>query len=112
VEARIAEIEQLVSDGSLPVASAARMLASAESERERLAALPQRDARAEYQPTAQTVSAHWATLDRGERGQFYRDWQITCYADAAGVVVRMPWESAGTDDSAERIARAFGLVPA
>jgi DNA invertase Pin-like site-specific DNA recombinase len=112
VEARIAEIEALVDSGSLPVASAARMLASAETERERLAALPQREARVEYVATSQTVSEHWDTLTHEQRGQFYRDWEFTCFADTKGVAFRMPWDALGSDsDQAARIAKAFGMAP-
>ena len=110
VEARIAEIEDLVSRNELPVASAARMLSVAEAERERLAALPQREPRVEYEPTSVRVSAHWETLNRDQRGQFYRQWGITAIADRRGVIVRMPWEGIH-DDSAAKIAAAFGLTP-
>lgn len=49
-ETQIAEIESAVTSGELPLASATRMLSWLDSDRERLAALPQREKQISYVP--------------------------------------------------------------
>jgi len=87
-EARIADIESQVVSGAMPAASASRMLTALEAERERLAALPQRDERIVYEPTTRTVSEEWEALDTQGRGQWLRHWGIRTFERRGGGYTR------------------------
>jgi site-specific DNA recombinase len=76
VERQIADVEAEYKAGNWPAASAARMLASLEAERERLAALPEQPAREEWEPAGITVAGHWASLDSAARGLLLRTWGV------------------------------------
>lgn len=81
VERRIAEIEHEYTTGVWPAASAARMLAAQEAERERLAALPVIPASEDWEPSGITVARHWATLDNDDdRGLLLRKMGVRAVA--------------------------------
>ncbi len=107
IEQTISDIEAEVSSRQMPASSASRMLASLETERVRLAALPQREASVTYEPGDATVRDHWKTLTDAERGRFYRNWGVTIYADSIGAQARFGWEDL-TDEGAA-MAAAFQL---
>ncbi len=89
-DAIIAEIEKQMMTGTLPVASGSRMLANLTTERDRLAALPQRDEKTDYEAMDETVADHWAALDREGRGRFLRTWGVQSFERRNGGYTRSP----------------------
>jgi hypothetical protein len=89
VTRQIEDVEREFKAGIWPAASAGRMLASLEAERERLAALPAEPAKDEWEPAGVTVRQHWATLDSDEaKGHLLRTWGVRVMAqkDAQGEI--------------------------
>jgi site-specific DNA recombinase len=72
VDRRLADIEAQVVTGTLPAASAARMLTALDARRTELAAIPSQPARVEYRETGETLAEHWDSLDWTERGRMLR----------------------------------------
>jgi site-specific DNA recombinase len=89
VTQRIAEVEHEVVSGILPAASAGRMLASLDAERDRLEGLPSEPAADEWQSAGVTVREHWASLaSDDDRGHLLRTWGVRAIAsrDAQGEI--------------------------
>jgi site-specific DNA recombinase len=86
VSRRLDDIEAQVVTGTLPAASAARMLTALDARRTELEALPSRPASVEYRPTGETLGEHWATLDWAERGRMLRAMpaRLTVWHEADG----------------------------
>jgi hypothetical protein len=87
VARQIEDVEREYRAGIWPAASAGRMLASLEAERERLAALPAEPAMDEWEPAGITVRAHWARLgEDADRGHLLRMWgvRVMAWRDQAG----------------------------
>ncbi|HKB47398.1 MAG TPA: recombinase family protein, partial [Ktedonobacterales bacterium] len=106
-QARIADLDRAFDAGEMTASAYGRALARQEAERDRLAALPQREASVRFEATGQTVAEHWAGLDMEGRGKFLREWGVQILADRDGYVVRLGWEVVGSEGAA--MARAFGL---
>jgi site-specific DNA recombinase len=104
---QIEDVEREYRAGQWPAASAGRMLAALESERQRLEALPVEAARDEREPAGVTVREHWAGLSSDdERGHLLRTWGVRAMArrDDQGIHVIL---SHGKPDGFEQ---ASGLL--
>ncbi len=84
VEQAIADIENLVTSGAMPPASAARMLGTLEGKRATLAALPQREAWTEYLDGG-SFADRWTDLeDDADRGALLRQMGVKIAASMEG----------------------------
>jgi site-specific DNA recombinase len=88
VDQAIAEIEHLVTSGTMPPASAARMLGTLEAKRETLAALPQHDAWTEVIDGGPFLEK-WDELDARGRGALLRKMGIKARARCTGRKVQV-----------------------
>jgi site-specific DNA recombinase len=88
VTRQIEDVEREFQAGNWPAASAARMLASLEAERERLAALPVTPVLEQWEPAGITLADHWDGLSEDDRGHLLRTMGVRAIArrDEAGEI--------------------------
>jgi DNA invertase Pin-like site-specific DNA recombinase len=104
---QIDDVEREFQAGNWPAASAARMLANLEAEKENLGALPVVPAREDWEPAGVTLAEYWEMLSPDERGHLLRTMGVRIVAQRDGAGQLHVLTSLGTPEGFEH---ATGLV--